>query len=498
MVNVMLRPTVASLLAVPAVAAAFAATFFATERPALAANWYDGPPSRVQHVCNNFITTLNEDLVWDWVGFQDVTEGSTSRLPKTGETYYVRVVMGGLGCSGAWVHPELKLPKGTSFAVTPSTPIRCFVDRPNQPPRQPLPCPSAPAPGVYPSGGFYRFDAPNNQPYWALPNGNVIYIEVPVTSTQPLSGIATNDYLVAAVNVLDNNPGGGNPPWDVPNPPSSGPWQGVFVTLAGAPRSPYVSYADKSAIPGKDTATTDFTVNNADCVVNGNLQGDLLPVVGPAGSEAFVSGNCIAGCCGGNCPVGGYQTFRFSWNGLKPDTDYKWRGFLQSLTVANGCTKDLADAQANATAPQWAYFRTLPTSPKAAQYSLLLHASEGGTLAADPTPPKGQTRYQPGTVVTVTPTPGSGYRLATLKVDGVDTTAPASVTMNQDHAVEATFEPGSDADGGTGGDAGTPGGGGDGGGGGCSAAGGAPGSFGAAALAVVGALVLARRRRAQS
>lgn len=483
-----------------ALGAALAATF-AAGRTAEAANWYDGPPSRVQHICNNFITTTNEDLLWTWVGFQDVTAGNVSRLPKTGETYYVRVVMGGLGCSGVWVHPELKLPKGTTFAITSQTPLRCFVDRPNQPPRQAIPCPAAPAAGVYPNGqGFYRFDPPNNQPYWALPNGNILYIEVPVTSSVPLSGIATNDYAVAAVSIIDNNPGGGNPPWDNPNPPSSGPWQGVFVTQNGAPRSPYVSYADNSAIPAKTSATTDFTINNVDCVVNGNLQGDLFRTDGKPDTASFGGGVCTAGCCTPPCSVGASVTYRFTWNGLEADTSYKWRGFLQSLTVGNGCGRDIADAQTNAQSPQWAYFNTLPLAAKPVQYSLLLHTTgPGGTLVATPPLASGQTRYQPGTKVTVTAQPSAGYQIKTLTVDGVAATSPTDVVMSQDHGVEAEFTattPGADGgvvdpDGGT-----TPPPNGGNGGGGCAVApGGATNGMGLAGVAIALALVSRRRRR---
>ncbi len=495
----MAKPSLRALASLAAFAVPFALAF-AASRTAEAANWYDGPPSRVQHVCNNFITTTNEDLLWTWVGFQDVTAGNVSRLPKTGETYYVRVVMGGLGCSGVWVHPELKLPKGTTFAITTQTPIRCFVDRPNQPPRQPLACPAAPQPGVYPNGqGFYRFDPPNNQPYWALPNGNIIYIEVPVTSSVPLSGIASNDYAVAAVSIIDNNPGGGNPPWDNPNPPSSGPWQGVFVTQNGAPRSPYVSYADNSAIPGKTSATTDFTVNNVDCIATGNLQGDLFRVDGKPDTASFGGAVCTAGCCTQPCPANSSVTYRYTWNGLEADTSYKWRGFLQSLTVANGCGRDVADAQTNAQAPQWAYFKTLPLVAKPAEYSLLLHTTgPGGTLVATPPLASGQTRYQPGTKVTVTAQPSAGYQLKAMTVDGVAATSPANVVMSQDHGVEAEFETATGADGGVDPDGGTtPPNGGNGGGGGCAVGRPAGGSnlAGLAGIATALALVAAARRR---
>lgn len=487
------------------VALAFASAFAFVHRPARAANWYDGPPSRVQHVCNNFITTLNEDLVWTWVGFQDVNDVNGPRLPKTGETYYVRVVLGGLGCSGAWVHPELKLPKGTSFAITGQNPMRCFVDRPNQPPRQPIPCPAAPTPGVYPSGqGFFSFNAPNNQPYWALPNGNILYIEVPVTSTLPLSGLATSDYAVAAVNILDNNPGGGNPPWDNPNPPISGPWQGVFVTQNGAPRSPYVSYADKGATATKNTATTDVTINNYDCAVSGQLVADVLPVVNQPDTTQFVNASCIGGCCvAGPCPQG-FVTYRYNWSGLTPDRDYKWRGYLSNLVVASGCARDLADAQTNAQAPQWAYFKTLPLVAKPLQYSLLLHTTgPGGSLNATPALASGQTRYQPGTKVTVTAQPSAGYQVLTVAVDGVSATSPADVTMSQDHAVEATFQlvgtvdPDAGTDGGAGGPDGGAGGGSSGSGG-CRLGASGTSDLGGVALAALALAVVARRKRGEA
>jgi uncharacterized protein (TIGR03382 family) len=443
----------------------------------------------VQHTCNFGLGSQVEDLVWTWVGFQDVDPGP--RLPQTNETYYVRVVMGGLGCSGAWVHPELKLPNGTALAITAQTPIRCFVDRPNQPPHQPLgsDCPTSPATGIYPGGsGFLAFYPTNGQGYWPLPLGWTLYIEVPVRSSTTLSGIATNDYAVAAVNILDNNPGGGNPPWDNPNPPSSGPWQGVFVTSAAAQPSPYVSYSDVAATAATTTATTDFVVHNVGCALSGSaLQGDLLPVVPPDGTETFAGATCIAGCCSGTCATTDTVTYRFSWTGLAPDTEYKWRGYFNPLVVASGCARDVADAQTNAGAPQFAFFKTPPTTPPPAMYSLLLHASAGGTLAATPAPPSGSVRYTPGTVVTVTAQPEAGFMLDKLTVDGATASSPATITMSADRAVEATFVmmPSS------GGDAGIPDGGNPMGGGCCDTS----GTAGTVPLCALVLLALSRRRR---
>ena len=194
------------------------------------------------------------------------------------------------------------------------------------------------------------------------------------------------------------------------------------------------------------------------------------------------------------------MTYRFTWNGLEADTSYKWRGFLQSLTVGNGCGRDIADAQTNAQSPQWAYFNTLPLAAKPVQYSLLLHTTgPGGTLVATPPLASGQTRYQPGTKVTVTAQPSAGYQIKTLTVDGVAATSPTDVVMSQDHGVEAEFTattPGADGgvvdpDGGT-----TPPPNGGNGGGGCAVApGGATNGMGLAGVAIALALVSRRRRR---
>ncbi len=480
----------------------------AREGRAEAANWYDGAPSRVAHVCNNFISQTNEDLIWTYVGFQDVDTATGPRLPQTGEVYYVRVIMAGLGCSGAWAHPELALPAGTSLAISAANPIRCFSERFGRgEARQPLTaaggCPTQAFPGVYPgasAGRFFSFP-PQGQPYWPLPPGVSMTIEVPVQSTRVMSGIATNDYLVAAVNILDNNPGGGNPPWDGGGsgaglPPA--PWQGVFVTRAGAPRSPYVSYADTNGVATTTSATTDVTVHNYDCVANAEVRTDLLPVVNQPDATAFVDAQCTAGCCTKPCSQD-FITYRFRWSGMTPDREYKWRAFLQNMTIAPGCVRDLADAQANATSPQWAYLRTQSTTPKAAAYVLFLQA-DGGTLVADPAPPKGATRYAPGTKVRVTAQASPGKRLASVKVDGKAVTGEVVVTMNEDHAVTATFEDGVEtADGGAAAeDAGSsaPSGAGNGGnGGGCAMGGENGGTPGLLALGLTLAAWASRRRR---
>jgi uncharacterized protein (TIGR03382 family) len=138
---------------------------------------------------------------------------------------------------------------------------------------------------------------------------------------------------------------------------------------------------------------------------------------------------------------------------------------------------------------------------KPAQYSLLLHVTgSGGALAATPALASGQTRYQPGTKVTVTAQPSAGYEVKTVSIDGTAATLPTSVTMDQDHSVEATFallgavdpDAGDTDAGADGGGSTPPAASSD--GGGCSQSG-RSGPGGAALLGLALALVVIRRRR---
>jgi MYXO-CTERM domain-containing protein len=208
-------------------------------------------------------------------------------------------------------------------------------------------------------------------------------------------------------------------------------------------------------------------------------------------TSAFVSGQCVGGCCTAPCGVGASSTWRFSWNGLTQDRDYKWRGYLTNLQIASGCSSTLADAQTNSTSPQFAFFRTQSTNPPATAYGLMLHASDGGSLDVNPQPPSGQTRYAPGTQVTVTATPASGYVLSSILVDGNTASSPVTLTMSQDHAIDAEFVLDTTNPAADGGDDG--GGGGGGGGGGCGSAGGTPGD--GVLWSLAGVLALAWRRR---
>ena len=66
--------------------------------------------------------------------------------------------------------------------------------------------------------------------------------------------------------------------------------------------------------------------------------------------------------------------------------------------------------------------------------------SAGGSVSADPTPNcNGGTQYMPGTVVTLTANPNSGYTFSSWSGDASGNANPIPVTMNSNKNVTANF-----------------------------------------------------------
>lgn len=464
-------------------------------RAAAAQTWNDGSISRLRHTCwQGIFDPIPEDLTWTWTGF----EGS----PVAGVPYRVHVAVGGLGCSGAWILPQIKLPRGTTLLVDASHPIRCFYERTETGVVDEITdgtCPSAPRLGPHPTSTafpnpdgrnneFLAF-APTTQPYWPLPPGVIFSVEVWVTSAAPMSGIATNDYLLGAVQVLDNSPGNPTVVDDGPpgaygglGIPSSGAWQGVFVfsSPTAAPRIAYPVPVTVAA--GETTASTRAHVFNTGCLSPRQVRFNLLYpdlVTDPPGS-AFAGGECtpLSDGSGDECVA--------HWTGLMPSTTYAFQATFDPATLA-GCPAPVGE-------DRWQLFTTA-SPPGTERHAILIRAEGPG--AATLSPEGGS--YPAGTVVTVVTAPEAGARLVEVRLDGVATPVPVTVTADADHDVVALFAAESDA-GGT--DAGTSPGidagsvpgvdaGPSSGGGGCTA-----GRRGGAAvwLAALAALVFARRR----
>jgi hypothetical protein len=255
-----------------------------------------------------------------------------------------------------------------------------------------------------------------------------------VISTQVLSGIASNDYLLGAVNVLHNNPGGAASDWDGHalsyngfGLPSPGAWQGVFVN-AGAYTAPRISYPEPSSSNvTQTTADTLVYVYNAACVQPNRVAFDLFledTVTDPPGA-LFAGGGCsLLGDGGSSCYA--------SWSGLQPDTTYAFRAYFLPSDIAF-CNPQPSQADSG-----WKFFRT-PPPPGAVRYTLLATADGNGTVQLSP----GGGSYAPATLVTATAVPSGGASFSHWSLDGggTSTANPLQLTVNAPRNLVAHFVP---------------------------------------------------------
>src|SRR5450759_916792 len=117
-----------------------------------AASWYNG--LTVHSIILNCLSIIQgwpyyEQGAGMYVGFYaDPNNG----LPAPNTTYYVHVVIGGLGnsCAGQWAFPDLLLPANTSQDITVGHPVHCYYD--GGPITPPFTCPQSLPPSPYHSG----------------------------------------------------------------------------------------------------------------------------------------------------------------------------------------------------------------------------------------------------------------------------------------------------------------------------------------------------------
>jgi uncharacterized protein (TIGR03382 family) len=459
--------------------------------PARAQQWFDGSTSQTPHYCMlpTFGSPLFEILSWTWVGY--------SSPAVVNQVYWMHVGIASGGCSGLFAVPEVRLPRNTTFAVDGAHPITCVYTDPSRVTHTFTggDCPSAAGGSIAgtPVSGYSNLGDTNGLLY-ALPQGSILEIRFPVITTTALSGIATNDYVMAAVNLQDLNTG--DVLWDAqPYPysgglPTGGAYEGVFVfsSSGAASGKPSVAYVEPTLVSvTTTTAVTAAEITPAGCAAQ--VYYELYP---DDGSPDTTSQDLATTSCSGgastpfSCAIG--------WKGLVAGKPYKWRvndwvpNGGQSVTCDRSNVIGLP-ASPTATTGGWHYFKT-PTGVAPTYYSLVTSAANG-TIAASPSGSGGT--YAPGTVVSVTATPSAGYAFDGWTLDGSSqpATNPLSVTMNASHSLVGRFSLIPVVGGGGGGGGGGTGGGGGGGGGGCSTTGPGP-----VALVPLVLLLLRRRRSA--
>jgi hypothetical protein len=121
--------------------------------------------------------------------------------PATGQTYYVAVNVAGIGntCAGIYADIELSLPTGTTLAISPSTPVECFLQFPGTSSytRDTVDCPQSLGTGAL-GAGFIGLDPLSNPPFWPLPDGGTVEVNIPVKST-----IAGTNQISGTVQLAD-------------------------------------------------------------------------------------------------------------------------------------------------------------------------------------------------------------------------------------------------------------------------------------------------------
>lgn len=221
--------------------------------------------------------------------------------PFPGETYYVHVVVYGLGnsCAGQSADINVTLPPNTSTAVTGSTPIYCFADgvRDTMDCNQPLQSSAA----AYGSGSV-RLPAnnPSHANTWPLPQGHKWEFQIPVVSTASfISG-----QLAGHTTMLDGN--------------------------SSPVLTPTVTY------PSSSTA-----INGANFAGSTYLSTAIIRPNGQGGSFFFdmMSGASVLYSDAGNVPngtIGDYgvtENWIITGHPLSPSTTYMWR--VRFVTATN-------------------------------------------------------------------------------------------------------------------------------------------------------------------
>ena len=200
-----------------------------------AAQWYDGS---IQYStitnCFSIIQGLpyQENGAGTYVGF---LADPNAAQPAPGATYYVHVVVAGLGnsCSGQRAYIDLALPPSTSLAINATNKVNCYYDNGALPANE---CPQTLPSSSYNPGAYWIPSTDNaHANLWPIPQGHILEIQVPVVSNTAL----TNSALRANVWMFDGN----SSPWLHPQ-------QGVYVFSS----TPTIIYPSPSTITETTTS----------------------------------------------------------------------------------------------------------------------------------------------------------------------------------------------------------------------------------------------------
>lgn len=325
----------AALLAAPAAARA-------------AVSWQSGPLVESQDV--NCVDGFVEQEAGSFLSYQ----ADPADPPRVGQTYYVAIDLTAIGntCAGIYADVELALPSGTVPAVSASDPVRCLLEFPGSSSfvrDTSSDCPQALPAGPY---GYGLNPVGVNPPFWPLPQGGTVEVQVPVVSDWPLHGA---DRLQGVVQLADGE-------YD----PVLTPTLAMIVDPNGtAPAQRIgVAYPDPSITGNAQQPNTSTTVGIEGFVWNYSNPGSAVAQV----AYADAAGDCTSpGATVYTTAPASLQNPQTeiigNINGLYADVAYCWR------IVAT-----VSGAQAGTYEGNWQYFVTAGT----------YHAYSGEPAAATP------------------------------------------------------------------------------------------------------------------
>lgn len=148
-----------------------------------AASWQTGP--LVESADNNCITGDVEYEAGSYLSYY----ADPANPPKVGDVYYVAIDVTGIGntCAGIYADVNMILPANTSLAVSSQHPVLCYLGLPRASSftRDTGDCPQSLPLGIH---GYSLDPVHANPPFWPLPQGGTVEIQVPVVSSAPLNG----------------------------------------------------------------------------------------------------------------------------------------------------------------------------------------------------------------------------------------------------------------------------------------------------------------------
>jgi hypothetical protein len=157
----------------------FALLAYAPSLARAAVSWQTGPLIESQD--SNCVTNQTEQEAGSWLSYYIDPQSP----PVAGQTFYVAIDLAGIGdtCAGIYADIELALPSGMSIApITSQTPVFCYLKFPGHSTyeRDTQDCPQSLGAGEY---GYSLDPVHSDPPFWPLPQGGAIEIQVPVVAS---------------------------------------------------------------------------------------------------------------------------------------------------------------------------------------------------------------------------------------------------------------------------------------------------------------------------